>query len=254
MEYIDTLKYIICGKDYVVNNYISISSPSVNDIIEFGETRYDTLITLLTRRPYDIMVDLWDEGIDYTTITDWDLFFDTASDLPIEATSILFGDLDFRNYVRGENTTNGLKVLYDPDDPENYIDEIIYRKIVKYLRYTHFISEKIEYDMGNEAGKLFLIKRMRRKRDKLRKDLASGKIRPHSKLFDMMMYCVNNSGCPYTYETIRDIPIALLYETYHYLLHDNARNNITLGIYAGRVDPTSMKDKSILEVSPDLHQ
>ena len=254
MNYIDSLKYVISGDDYVINDYIRIRNPKVGEVIKYGEVLYDVLINTFTRRPYDEMVDLWDEGIDYTTITDWDMFFDSASYIPQEKSEILFGDLDFSRYVTGENKLNGMKILFDPEDPENYIDEVIYIKISKYLRYVHFISEKIEYDMGNETGKQFLIKRMRRKRDKMRKDLESGKIRPHSKIFDMIMFCVNNSGCPYNYETIMDLPLPLLYETYHYLIHDNARNSVTMGIYAGRVDPSGMQDKSILEINPDLHK
>lgn len=254
MDNIDSLKYILCGEPYVVNQYISIYTPTVKDVIQYGEGKYDALLNCFTRRPYDEMVDLWDEGIDYTTITDWDMFFDTAQYIPPEASGILFGGVDFSSYAKGENTLNGMKVLYDLDDPDNYIDEIVYRKMVKYLRYIHYISEKIEYDMGNEAGKQFLIKRMRRKRDKMRKDLESGKIKPHSKIFDMIMYCVNNSGCSYNYDTIQNIPLSLLYETYHYLIHDGARLSVTMGIYAGRVDLSGMQDKSILEINPDLHK
>ena len=254
MEYIDTLKHVLRGEEYCVNQYISIRNPTVREVIDFGEDIFDIVLKLFTRKPYDIAVELWDRGIDYSTITDWDLFFDTVPNIAPEFSGIFFEGFEFNRLAPCVNELNGLNVLANVENPDIYIDEVIFRKMVTYLRFVYFISEKIEYDMGNEVGKQFLIKRMRRKQEKYAKDVARGKIRPQSRIHSMIMFCVNNPGCPYNYETIQDIPLVLLYETFHFLKHDNERNNLTLGIYAGRIDPSGMKDKSSLEIIPDLHK
>ena len=62
------------------------------------------------------------------------------------------------------------KVLVNKNNPDFRIDEVLYRQIVTYLRYMHFISEKVEYDVGNNMAKKFLIDRMRRKQKKLLRD------------------------------------------------------------------------------------
>jgi len=254
MKMFDSLSYVIQGNSYKVNQYITIYNPTVDEVINFGEDYYDTLVNLLTRRPYDIAVELWDRKIDYSTLTNWDLFFETAPNIPIEYSCILFGRYDFTKLKPYENVETGMKILADPDDLDNKIDEAIYQQIVDYVRHVHFISDKLEYDMGNETGRRFLIKRMRRKREKLLKDYASGKIRPESRIFNMIMFCVNNPGFKYDYTSVRNLTLPLLYETFHFLIHDNGRNLMTMGIYAGRVDPTQMKDKSSLEIMPDLHK
>ena len=99
---LDEAKHCIAGRTYYVNQYIKIYSPEVYEVIDFGEDNYYRVLNLFVRKPYDIAVELDDNGIDYQSITDWDLFVDTASQIPIEYSCILFGKLklyqSFRRY------------------------------------------------------------------------------------------------------------------------------------------------------------
>ena len=170
---LDEAKHCIAGRTYYVNQYIKIYSPEVYEVIDFGEDNYYRVLNLFVRKPYDIAVELDDNGIDYQSITDWDLFVDTASQIPIEYSCILFGKFDFsklKAYVNDEGT----KILVNQENPDIVIDEAIYRIIVTYLRYIHFISEKVEYDVGNSIAKKFLLERMRRKQKKALKDSENG--------------------------------------------------------------------------------
>ena len=193
-------------------------------------------------------------GIDYQTITDWDLFYETIIQIPVEFTCILFGKLDFTEFTRCINPENGLKYLQNKNNIELRIDETIFRKMVSYLRYVHFISEKVEYDVGNSTAKKFLIDRMRRKQKKLLRDLELGKVKKQSQLSNMIKYCVNNSNFKYDYSTVMDLKLNLLYESYYFIVHNNERDNVMSGIYHGTIDTTKMKDKNILNIIPDLHK
>ncbi len=254
MNIIDELKYSIGGENYKLNQYITIFNPYVYEIKDFGEDQYFSVLNLFTRKPYDIAVELFDLGIDYQTITDWDLFYETIIQIPVEFTCILFGKLDFTEFTRCINPENGLKYLQNKNNIELRIDETIFRKMVSYLRYVHFISEKVEYDVGNSTAKKFLIDRMRRKQKKLLRDLELGKVKKQSQLSNMIKYCVNNSNFKYDYSTVMDLKLNLLYESYYFIVHNNERDNVMSGIYHGTIDTTKMKDKNILNIIPDLHK
>lgn len=252
--YIDELKCSISGDNYVVNQYITIYNPYVYEVKDFGENDYFLTLSIFTQRPYDIAVELDDKGIDYQSLTDWDLFFQTVTKIPVTYSCILFGKLDFTEFIPQINHENGMKWLVNKYNPQIRIDEAIYKKIVTYLRYTHFISEKVEYDVGNAMAKKFLIDRMRRKKKKRLKDLESGKEKHKSQLSDMIKYSVNNSDFKYDYSTVMNLKLNLLLESYYFMVHSGERKNVMSGIYHGTIDSSKMKDKSILNIIPDLHK
>lgn len=252
--YIDELKHIIRGDDFHINKYITIYNPYVYEVSDFGEDLYNQVIHIFTRKPYDIAVELDDKGIDYQEITDWDLFYSTITAMPIEYTCILFGKIDFTEFIQYVNEENGLKVLVNKNNPDFRIDEVIYRQIVTYLRYMHFISEKVEYDVGNNMAKKFLIDRMRRKQKKLLRDYELGKVKKQSNISNMIKYCVNNANFKYDYSSVMNIKLNLLYESYYHIVYGNERDAVISGIYHGTIDTTKMKDKSILNIIPDLHK
>lgn len=254
MNGIDEIKYSISGDNYVVNKYITIYTPYVFEVKDFGEEIYFQVLNLFVRKPYDIAAELDDKGVDYQTLTDWDLFFQTATKIPVTYSCILFGKLDFTEFIPQINHENGMKYLENKYDSRIRIDEAIYRDIVKYLRYIHFISEKVEYDVGNTMAKKFLIDRMRRKKKKHIKDLESGKVKYKSQISDMIKYSVNNSNFKYDYSTVMNIKLNLLFESYYFIVHNGERNNVMSGIYHGTIDSSKIKDKSILNIIPDLHK
>lgn len=251
---LDELKYSIGEEDYKINQYITIYNPYVYEVKDFGEDQYFNTLNVFTRKPYDMAVELFDAGIDYQLITDWDLFYNTITQVPIELTCILFGRINFTEFVPCINQETNLKYLANKYDDNFRIDEAVYRKIVTYLRYIHFISEKVEYDVGNSMAKKFLIDRMRRKQKKLLKELESGKIKKQSQLSCMIKYCVNSSNFKYDYSDVMNIKLNLLYESYYYLIYNSERENVMSGIYHGTIDTAKMKDKSILNINPDLHK
>lgn len=250
---IDEAKYCIAGRDYVINQYLKIYLPYVYEVIDYGEDYYYHVLNLFIRKPYDVAVELDDNGIDYQTITDWDLFVDCANQIPIEFTCIFFGKFDFTK-LNAYINENNMKILINRENPDIIIDEAIYRKIVTFLRYVHFISEKVEFDVGNGIAKRFLLDRMRRKQEKLLKDYANGKIRKHSQISGMIKFCVNNASFKYNYETVMGLKLNLLYESYFFIVHGDERRGILYGVYNGTIDTSKMHDKSMLDIIPDLHK
>ena len=94
----DELK-IYRGEDFVVSKHIVLHQATLNEICEYGERDYYSMIYNFTATPQSLKVQLWDMGIDYTEITPYQLFYQLLYKMySQEKTSIIFGDLDFSKF------------------------------------------------------------------------------------------------------------------------------------------------------------
>lgn len=89
---------LLFREPYRLNSYITISQPTMQDIINFGEQEYYQMIGLLCGTPSDFKVMLWDNGQDWNKISEFDFFCVFATSLTPDKTGILFGDLDFSKF------------------------------------------------------------------------------------------------------------------------------------------------------------
>lgn len=149
------------GDDYIINDYIKIHQPTINEVVKYGEASYFSTIHTITAIPSDTKSMLWDMGIDWTEIEDFELFMLLSQTLTLDRTSLLFGDLDFSKLKPYPNNINGDIVLANKETGI-IIDKMIYLRIVSYLRKLHNITPKIE-KAANEMTKKILIEEDRNK-------------------------------------------------------------------------------------------
>lgn len=170
------------GKDIQIAPQIIITQPSIDDIIEFGEKRYFSAIHTFTAVGADLKWQLWDMGIDYTEIDDYDLFIkvisqiisskkDIYSKMPEEEKAklsdeekkdymlnplqLILKDIDFSDFTRRIDTRNNQVVLYDPKR-DILIGRAIYAQIVDAIRKMHGLKRNNEIP-ANERTKMDLI-------------------------------------------------------------------------------------------------
>ena len=94
----DELK-IYRGEDFVISKHIILHQATLNEICDYGERDYYSMIYNFTATPQSLKVQLWDMGIDYTEITPYQLFYQLLYKMySQEKTSIIFGDLDFTKF------------------------------------------------------------------------------------------------------------------------------------------------------------
>lgn len=143
------------GDDYLINDKISIKQPTIGQIADFGEAKYFSVVHTICAIPSDMKSQLWDLGLDWMEIEDFELFLMLAPTLSKDRTAILFGDLDFTKLKPYKNRENGDIVLADLESGVK-IDKLIYLRIVNYLRKVHNITPKIER-AANKTTKRILI-------------------------------------------------------------------------------------------------
>lgn len=156
----------------------------------------------LTATPQSMKFQLWDSGIDYTSITSYQLFYSILYKIyPQEKTSIIFGDLDFSNFQIMQLNDNGAIILYQNiQGDEVFIDEYSYSVIVDYLCKSHFI-ERDEKIPANESTKMILIEDARDEynRNKTKEN--------HSQLKNLISSMINNEGFKYNHTQVWDMKI-----------------------------------------------
>lgn len=163
----DKLK-IFFGEPFEVNEYITIHQPSIGEILEFGEKKIFSTVVAFTGNTTMYRLQLWDLGVDWNKITNFDLFCMLVPNIPQSETSLLFGDLDFTKFkiyyktrapedIPSEYDEEGNKraewelkpesVLYDAEN-DYMIDEVLYLQIREYLREVFDQHPKDEFARG----------------------------------------------------------------------------------------------------------
>lgn len=151
---IDPLQ-LYMGDDYVINDKIKIHQVTIGELVAYGEREYFSTVQTLSAIPSDLKSQLWDSGVDWTQITDFQLAMMLWPSLPLSKTKILFGDMNLQNFVPRKNLKTDSIVLRD-DENDITIDELIYMRICAYLCASHNITKKVE-KAANEFTKKFLI-------------------------------------------------------------------------------------------------
>ena len=109
---VDELK-LYRGDDFKVNELLTLHTPTLGEICDYGEMAYFSMIHSFTGTPADLMWQLDDIGIDYTAISDWELFYQVLyHQFRPEVTGILFGDFDFSSLKPYIHQDSGEAVSY----------------------------------------------------------------------------------------------------------------------------------------------
>ena len=103
---VDPLK-LYFGDPYVVNDYVTIYQPTIGDIIEYGEREYYSMIQTVTAIPSEMKSSLWDSGLDWNQVEDFQLFMMLSQSLSQKQTEIILGDIDLQRMQPRENLQNG---------------------------------------------------------------------------------------------------------------------------------------------------
>lgn len=149
------------GEDYKINEYITVHSPTIGEIVEFGERNYYQMLSALISIPSDRKSQLDDIGIDYEDIDDFTFFYMLTRGLTYENTRLLLGDVDLSKMELCKNVENEQLVMFNKNTGE-ILDDLAYKKLVGYLRKYHNITPKVE-KAANKTTKKILIELDREK-------------------------------------------------------------------------------------------
>ncbi len=215
-------------------DFIRIQVPTVGQIVD-NEEYYYHLVQLLTAMPVDLMVDLDEMGLDWTEMTDYELFLHLFRAFREMDTSLVFGDLDLKLFEYAEDLETGLPVLLDRKH-DRKITRADYRNIAYILREIHGF-EKDNRKPANAEGKRYMLERAKEKRRRRRGRVSK------SQLEGLIVAMVNSEQYHYGFEGTRELSIYQFNQSVRQVVKKNSYNNRMIGIYAGTVNAK--------ELSPD---
>lgn len=222
------------GDPYIVNDYITITIPKIGEVVKYGERQYYSMLSTITSIPSDMKSQLWDMGIDWTQIEDFQLFMMLAPTLPKDKTYILFGDLDLQAMRPFENKQNDTVFLGDPETGA-IIDELAYGKISSYLCAAHNITKKVE-KAANEFTKKFMI-------DEDRQKLQYNAKQPYKSFLRPLISAVKcRQG--YTLDYVRNMGLFEFFDDVNRLQVIVNADALLQGSYSGMVDTSKIPKKN----------
>ena len=228
------------GEDYQVAEGIVISQPTIGEIMTFGEDKFNQVLNPFVVNPTTLRVALWQQGKDWTEMSDYELFYQLILQLqptPNE-TFMIFGDLDFSkfNLFKRQNEVEGELVediVLVNQEQKVLIDEEIYNRMSSYLRTMFNIFPKVEKAKG-KTTKEWMIEG----------DIMNSKSQPETKsnLLSMISFCLNHPGFKYKKSELKDLGVVEFYDSVQRLLIYESTSSLMKGMYSGFVD-TSKIDK-----------
>ncbi len=231
-----------------ITDQITLNIPTIGEILD-NEAMYFSIVSVMTATPYQYMVQLDDIGIDYTKITDYQLF---QIFFPIYAqndVSIIFGDLNLKDIALYHDQKTNLDVLYSPLS-DTAIDEFVYYQMARTMRQVNCIKYERKRPKGEHTKKYLLEKERRHLKNLERK--RKNKEYEQSELEKLIVALVNNNHFKYDYESVKNLSIYNFYQSYKQIQHEINFNNVMRGVYAGTIDTTKLQDKSCLSwIKPD---
>lgn len=231
---------LLLGKPLVLGN-LTVRHPKISDVIELGESFVFSAINIFTLKPSDLMVELYDSGIDYRNAKPYDVFIMLCGETLSRDEDGSISWNEDSQVSRQIGWLTGVPDFMLSSDGENFflvsattkakIDIGVYTQIRKYFMDMNNKSEKDEYNPGNDTTMKFLVEQERKKRKREAK-------RGHkSFLAPQISSLVWASG-----RSFDDICNLYMYQFFDGLLRINkikSYDNVCFGYYSGNIETSS---------------
>lgn len=219
--------FLYFGDDYVINDKIKLSQPTIGDVVDYGEASYFSMIYQLCAIPSDVKSILWDQmGVDWTQIEDFELFTLFSQTMTPDRTGIIFGDLDFSKMKPYKHPQNDEIVLADKESGV-IIDKLIYMRMMTFLRKLHNITPKPEKAKGKRARQAMI--------DEDRRNRELNKDKPfRSYLLPLISAIKVKQG--YTRDYVRNMGLFEFFDDVSRAQVIDSANHLLNGAYSGMAD------------------
>ena len=254
-------KYSLLGKvSYKINDHITIKIPKVGEI--WGnensyEKQYLSMVSLFTQTPTDMMIELDDMGLDWTEVSEYDLFVITMSAFLADANSkdffamwnSLFIRLDYKD-ISIKTDKTGTDYIFVNSKDEVIFNKEIYNAISDSLCTILLTTKNREYAKVPEKDtRKYILERARLKRKRRLERLKNNKEITSSSVLDgIILFLVNNRDFKYDFETVRNLSIYDLYASYKQINKNQEIDGLMTGYWYGNVDLSKISDSKLKRI------
>lgn len=241
------------GIDYKVNDKIIIHIPTVGEIIKFGEGKVLSAISPFVGNPTTYRVPLWEAGIDWNKISDYELFITLVQGMKIDDTRLIFGEIDFSKLKPYSKSYNGETelTLYD-ESQELEINEETYMHIREYIRLAFNQNPKVEKAKGKSTKQSIIDEdKMNLALEKQKEKKNVGK----SMYLPLISALLNHPGFKYKKDELEHVNLVEFMDSVQRLQIYESTRALMQGMYSGFCDTSKMKNlNKELNWMRDLHE
>ena len=254
---VDLLK-IYFGDPYPVSENIVIHQPSIQEIMDYGENEFFGMIYCFIGNTTYRKLSLWQNGIDWNRISDFELFCNLVHLLPQEKTQILFGDIDFQKFelykievelpeippdkklTRSEKRQRlfdefDLRHVFVNEEQQVVITVDVYKIIARVLREMVQMFPKSEYTVGKTSKELLIQEELEKNAKAEREGTKDSSI-----LQPLVSFCVNHPGFKYKKSELRDVQINEFMDSVKRLQIYESTHALYGGMYSGFCDTSKI--------------
>lgn len=246
---IDILK--VYYKDTIeLDSGIILRQPTIAEIKEFGEKRFWKAASTLCANPTSFRVMLWDEGIDWNKLDDFEFFSVLIQGITKEESELFFANVDIRQFRAIIDEDEKLNLVYLPN-PDIQLDQEAYSELVSYLRIFYGIHPKTEKTKGRTNKEIIIMEE--RNRFKFAAYEHKDQQWEESQLFPLISSAVNQSGFKYSIDECLNLSIFQFLDSIKRQTVIQEASSLMYGMYSGMVDIKQNKLQGVLDWTRDLY-
>lgn len=219
---------------------ITITQPTIGDIINIGERRFYSTLSIFTTNTTAHRLMLWEADVDWNEMSDFELFTLLMTSADRDVYSLFLGDLDLSKFERvGKNVEDkNVLTLLDVED-QIEINEEVYWHLSQYLRemFTIFPEEKITKSPTLKSWYIEADKK-KREADKEKNDTDS------SSLLPVISSYLNHPGTKYKSSELKELGVFEFWDGVQRLQIYEQATACMRGLYSGMVDGSKIDAES----------
>ena len=231
------------GDDYTIDlegiqGSITIHQPSINDVAELGEDKFFATLSVFINNTTAAKLMLWEIGIDWNEIRDFDLFCLTMQAIDPDVSKVFFGDLDWSSFeLVSKHVGEEEEVVLYSSSSDIEINEDVYQHIHQYLQTMFNMTPEVKF-----TNTKFL------KEQWIRQDRIAAKLRAEKKdaevktsLQSMISSYINHPGTSYKLQELRQVGVCEFYDAIARLQIYEQTTALQKGMYSGFCDTSKIK-------------
>lgn len=233
------------GDDYVVDleglkGKIVIHQPTMEAIIQSGDDEFYQTLSVFVNTTASSRLMLWDNGIDWNEITDFDLFCITYKTINPEISKYFFGDLDWNKFkivsFKIDEEKSEIRLLNEEDEIE--INEEVFEHIHQYLQN---MFKMIPPDYHSNYTDSSVLKKLWIRKDRVALNQAQKKQKQKISLLSQISSYINHPGTKYKLSELREIGISEFYDSLERLRIYEHTTALLKGMFSGMIDGKKIK-------------
>lgn len=227
---------------------VTVKSPTLGDIIQIGESKFYSNLSILVGNPTQFRLMLWEAGIDWNTISDFEMFILMYKQLESDVVDLLFDNIDFNSfevYERQKEDGDVERYLYN-ELTDTEITELVYQYFHQYLQNVFNMKPEREVTPDKMLKEAWIHKDQVELKQKQKKGISSS-----FSFVPLISAYINHPGTKHSLQELRQIGVAEFFDSLKRIqLYENA-TAILKGMYSGFVNSKDI-DPSTYDFMKDI--